>query len=53
MYKNIISQSGFSMDRLANFCAVADVGSFVGAAKGVILRAVQPCLSGDSPDQEQ
>ncbi|MEI7929451.1 MAG: LysR family transcriptional regulator, partial [Verrucomicrobiales bacterium] len=34
MYKNIISQSGFSMDRLANFCAVADAGSIVGAAKG-------------------
>lgn len=33
MYKNIISQSGFSMDRLANFCAVADAGSIVGAAK--------------------
>ncbi len=34
MYPAILSQSGFSMERLANFCSVADAGSIVGAAKG-------------------
>ena len=34
MYKNILSQSGFSMERLANFCAVADAGSIAHVAKG-------------------
>jgi DNA-binding transcriptional LysR family regulator len=34
MYQNILSQSGFSMDRLANFCAVADAGSIAAVAKG-------------------
>lgn len=34
MYQKLLSQSGFSMDRLATFCAVADAGSIVSAAKG-------------------
>jgi DNA-binding transcriptional LysR family regulator len=34
MYQNLLSQSGFSMDRLANFCAVADAGSIAVVAKG-------------------
>ncbi len=34
MYQKLISQSGFSMERLATFCAVADLGSIVSAAKG-------------------
>jgi DNA-binding transcriptional LysR family regulator len=34
MYQNLLSQSGFSMERLANFCAVADAGSISLVAKG-------------------
>lgn len=34
MYQNILSQAGFSMDRLASFCAVADAGSIAIVAKG-------------------
>lgn len=34
MYQKILSQSGFSMERLANFCAVADEGSIAVVAKG-------------------
>jgi len=34
MYQNLLSQSGFSMERLANFCAVADAGSIAVVAKG-------------------
>jgi len=34
MYQKLLSQSGFSMDRLATFCAVADAGAIVSAAKG-------------------
>ena len=32
MYQKLLSQSGFSMERLASFCAVADAGSIVGVA---------------------
>ncbi len=38
MYQSILSQSGFSMERLGNFCSVADAGSIVGAAKGDTVR---------------
>jgi DNA-binding transcriptional LysR family regulator len=38
MYQSILSQSGFSMERLGNFCSVADAGSIVGAAKGDPVR---------------
>ena len=38
MYQSILSHSGFSMERLGNFCAVADAGSIVGAAKGDPVR---------------
>ena len=34
MYQSILSQSGFSMERLANFCSVADAGSIAVVAKG-------------------
>ncbi len=34
MYQKILSQSGFSMERLANFCSVADAGSIAAVAKG-------------------
>jgi len=34
MYQNLLSRSGFSMERLAGFCAVADVGSIAAVAKG-------------------
>lgn len=34
MYQNLLSQSGFSMERLASFCAVADAGSISVVAKG-------------------
>jgi DNA-binding transcriptional LysR family regulator len=33
MYQKLLSQSGFSMERLASFCAMADAGSIAGAAK--------------------
>lgn len=32
MYQKLLSQSGFSMERLASFCAVADAGSIAGVA---------------------
>jgi len=38
MYQKLLSQSGFSMERLATFCAVADAGSIVSAAKGDLSR---------------
>ena len=38
MYQSLLSQSGFSMERLANFCSVADAGSIVGAARGDTVR---------------
>jgi DNA-binding transcriptional LysR family regulator len=38
MYQSLLSQSGFSMERLANFCSVADAGSIVGAARGDAVR---------------
>jgi len=34
MYQKLLLQSGFSMERLAGFCAVADVGSIAAVAKG-------------------
>jgi LysR family transcriptional regulator, nitrogen assimilation regulatory protein len=34
MYRALLSQSGFSMDRLATLCELADLGSFSKAAKG-------------------
>ena len=34
MYQKLLSQSGFSMERLAGFCAVADAGSIAAVAKG-------------------
>lgn len=34
----ILSKSGFSLDRLAGFCAVANAGSIVGAARGDAVR---------------
>ena len=37
MYQNILSQSGFSMDRLGNFCAVADAGSIAIVANLVFM----------------
>lgn len=33
MYYELLAQSGFSMERLAGFCAVADAGSIAGVAK--------------------
>lgn len=38
MNSNIVSRRGFSLDRLAGFCAVADAGSIVGAARGDVVR---------------
>ena len=38
MNEKIISRKGFSLDRLAGFCAVADAGSIVGAARGDVVR---------------
>ena len=38
MNLTILSQSGFSLDRLAGFCAVAGAGSIVGAARGDTVR---------------
>ena len=38
MYQSLLAQAGFSIERLANFCAVADAGSIVGAAKGDAVR---------------
>jgi DNA-binding transcriptional LysR family regulator len=38
MYQSVLSQAGFSMERLANFCSVADAGSIVGATKGDSIR---------------
>lgn len=38
MYQTFLSQAGFSMERLANFCSVANAGSIVGAAKGNQVR---------------
>lgn len=38
MYQSILSKSGFSLERLANFCSVADAGSIVGAARGDTVR---------------
>jgi len=34
MYQKLLSQAGFSMERLANFCSVADAGSIAAVAKG-------------------
>jgi DNA-binding transcriptional LysR family regulator len=38
MNLSILAKSGFSLDRLAGFCAVADAGSIVGAARGDVVR---------------
>jgi DNA-binding transcriptional LysR family regulator len=38
MNLEILSRSGFSLDRLAGFCAVAEAGSIVGAARGDATR---------------
>jgi len=38
MKASILSRQGFSLDRLAGFCAVADAGSIVGAARGDAVR---------------
>jgi DNA-binding transcriptional LysR family regulator len=38
MNAKILSRRGFSLDRLAGFCAVADAGSSVGAARGDVVR---------------
>ena len=38
MNSSVISRRGFSLDRLAGFCAVADAGSIVGAARGDVIR---------------
>jgi len=38
MNEKVISRRGFSLDRLAGFCAVADAGSIVGAARGDVVR---------------
>ena len=38
MNLSILSKSGFSLDRLAGFCAVASAGSIVGAARGDAVR---------------
>lgn len=38
MNENILSRKGFSLDRLAGFCAVAKAGSIVGASKGDVAR---------------
>ena len=38
MNLEILSRTGFSLDRLAGFCAVAGAGSIVGAARGDIVR---------------
>lgn len=38
MNETIVSRRGFSLDRLAGFCAVADAGSIVGAARGDLGR---------------
>ena len=38
MNLSILSKSGFSLDRLAGFCAVAGAGSIVGAARGDAVR---------------
>lgn len=38
MNLSILSKSGFSLDRLAGFCAVASAGSIVGAARGDVVR---------------
>lgn len=32
MFQNLFSRSGFSMERLASFCAVADAGSIARVA---------------------
>jgi LysR family transcriptional regulator, nitrogen assimilation regulatory protein len=34
MYQSLLAQSGFSMERLASFCAVADSGSIARASRG-------------------
>jgi DNA-binding transcriptional LysR family regulator len=34
MYQKLLSQAGFSMERLAHFCAMADAGSIAAVAKG-------------------
>ncbi len=38
MYQNLLSRTGLSLDRLANFCQFADEGSIAKAAKGDIIR---------------
>ena len=38
MNTSIFARRGFSLDRLAGFCAVADAGSIVGAARGDVVR---------------
>lgn len=38
MNAQILSRRGFSLDRLAGFCAVAEAGSIVGAARGDVVR---------------
>jgi len=34
MYRALLAQSGFSMERLASFCELAELGSFAKASKG-------------------
>jgi len=38
MYQSVLAKAGFSMERLANFCSMADAGSIVGATKGDSVR---------------
>ena len=38
MNSSVLSKSGFSLDRLAGFCTVANAGSIVGAARGDAVR---------------
>jgi DNA-binding transcriptional LysR family regulator len=41
MYQNLLSRTGLSLDRLANFCQFADEGSIAKAAKGDVVRQSQ------------
>jgi DNA-binding transcriptional LysR family regulator len=41
MYQNLLSRTGLSLDRLANFCLFADEGSIAKAAKGDVVRQSQ------------
>ncbi len=41
MYQNLLSRTGLSLDRLANFCQFADEGSIVKASRGDVVRQSQ------------